>query len=77
MMFEIWNQVSGNAVGEFESVERALAAVRAAVAAYGRSYAEEWALAVADDEETQPIAAGDALITLALGTHQPGVSLPA
>ena len=77
MTFEIWNEVSGNAVGEFASVEEALAVVRAAVAAHGRAYAEEWALAVADDEDIQPIATGDALITLAVGTHGARVSLPA
>jgi len=76
MSFEIWNHVSGNAVGEFETVEAALAVVRAEMTAHGRAYVEEWTLVVADDAETQPIAAGGALIALAGGAQAAG-ALPA
>jgi hypothetical protein len=69
MMFELWNHVSGNAVGEFETIAAALAAVRAEVATHGREYITEWTLAVADGADTQPIASGEALITLAGDTH--------
>jgi hypothetical protein len=70
MVFELWNHVSGNAVGEFETVEAALMVVRAELAAHGRGYVAEWTLVVADDDQTQPIAAGDALIALAGGAHR-------
>ncbi len=65
MMFEIWNRASGNALGEFETVEAALDAIRQELAVHGRTYVTDWLLAVADDEDAQPIAAGDALIALA------------
>jgi hypothetical protein len=68
MMFELWNHVSGNAVGEFETVAAALAVVRAEAAAHGREYITDWTLAVADGTDTQPIAVGEALIALAGGS---------
>ena len=75
MMFELWNQESANAVGEFDTIEAALAAVRAEAALHGRAYVREWALAVTDDDDSQPIAAGDLLIALALGAGEAGVSV--
>lgn len=69
MIFELWNHVSGNAVGEFETVEAALAAVRAELAAHGREYIAEWTLAVADGTDTQTIAAGEVLTALAGGAQ--------
>jgi hypothetical protein len=36
------------------------------MSAYDRIYVAEWLLAVADDDDAQPNAAGDALIALAL-----------
>jgi hypothetical protein len=65
MMFELWNRASGNALGEFETVDAALDAVRQELAAHGHAHVANWLLAVADDEDAQPIAAGDALIALA------------
>ncbi len=77
MWFELWNRVSGNAVGDFDTIDAALATVRREVAAHGRGYIEEWALAVADEEDTQPIAAGAALVALALSADEPSARIPA
>jgi hypothetical protein len=77
MVFELWNHASGNAVGEFDTIEAALTVVRAEFVAHGRAYLDEWTLVVTDGQETQSIAAGDALVTLAGGSRGVGVTIPA
>jgi hypothetical protein len=46
--YELWNTRSGNLLGTFESEEAALEAVRQALAAYGRAYAERLLLGCED-----------------------------
>ena len=45
MIYELWDTVSMNLVGPYESKEAALSVVREAVARYGESYVEGLALA--------------------------------
>ena len=69
MAYEVWNQVSANMVGDFDTEAAALAHVRAAVQRH-TTIALEWALAFEDDEgETTPIAAGRDLIARAFETQ--------
>lgn len=66
MAFELWETSSRNLAGDFPTKETALEAVRAAINRHGRPYVLPWLLAHEDEQgETNQIAAGDELISLA------------
>lgn len=67
MGFELWDLPSRNVAGYFQTKVEALAAVRAAVKAHGRAYAEEFLLLSEDTRgRTRVIAEGAELVDLAL-----------
>lgn len=63
MTFELWDQTKRNVTGFFDSEADALAAVRAAVDAHGRAYAEAFALVREDARgRSKTIARGAELV---------------
>jgi hypothetical protein len=75
--FELWNLGTGNLRDEFDTIEEALSSIRETIRDHGRGEVADWALGVTDGEKGQRIAEGEALITLALGTPEPGVAASA
>jgi hypothetical protein len=65
--YELWDTVSQNLVGAYDSEAEALAYVRAYVSERGSEYASSWALLWDDDEADQAgqIAEGLALLSRA------------
>ena len=72
MTYEMWSKVSRSIIGTFDSEDAALTAVREAVKAHGRPYAEELALIREDSRgRSRAIADGIALVDRALvGRHR-------
>ena len=69
MAFEIWETSSRNLVGDFQTEEAALQAVRTAVNMHGLQYVMSWALAYEDEQgDTRLVADGAKLIELARAT---------
>lgn len=69
MYYELWDLETGNMIGDFDTEAAALAMVRELLAANTPDYAEALALGrTGDDGETQLIAEGGALATLARGS---------
>lgn len=65
-VFELIDTVSGNIVGLFDTIEEALASVRATLRRYGPPAVIGLGLGTVDDEgDGEPIATGTALIALA------------
>ena len=62
---------------EYDTIDEALASLRQTIADHGRSVVAEWALEVTDGEDTQTIAEGAALVTLALGVPAAGAAATA
>ncbi len=70
-MYELWDAASGNLTEEFPTDTDALAAVREAVARYGREYAEAYGVIYASsDGRSRLLAQGAELVDLALRTGQ-------
>lgn len=68
MTYELWSKVSRSIIGAFVSESAALAAVREAFEAHGRSYAEQLAVVREDSRgRSKLIAEGAPLIDRALG----------
>jgi hypothetical protein len=66
-MYELWDAASGNLTEEFPTDTDALAAVREAVARYGRVYAEAYGVIYASsDGRSTLLAQGAELVDLAL-----------
>ena len=66
LTYELWNDVSGNRVGEFESQDEALASVRRTMQRHGAEMIEALALGYEDDDgEGAVIARGADLAALA------------
>ena len=69
MTYELWDTKTGNAIGGFASQAEALAVVRDAINRHGRAYADILFLGCEDERgQSRPIAQGQALAELALGT---------
>ncbi|MGD9893430.1 MAG: YegP family protein [Dehalococcoidia bacterium] len=66
MAYEIWDLQTGNAVGDFDSEESALAEVRAMMQQYGAKPLMPWALERHDGDTIVPVAEGERLMMLAL-----------
>ena len=67
MVYAIWDAVTANMVGSFDTETDALADVRDAVTRFGRDYARGWVLvAHRGDEAVEALTDGDALIERAL-----------
>lgn len=67
MFYALWDLETGNLVQEFPTELAALAAIRAAVARHGRSYAETFAVLREDRHgRSRLIAEGAGLVDLAL-----------
>lgn len=67
LIYELWDQESGNCVGSYENLESALADVRDLIDRYGRASAETLALLSSDAEEVlERVAIGDDLIERAV-----------
>ena len=67
MVYAIWDAVTANMVGSYDTEAEALADVRDAVTRFGREYASGWALVSHHgDEAEEALAEGDALIERAL-----------
>ena len=67
MTYELWSKASRTILGAFGTEAAALTAVREAIAAHGRLYAEELAIIREDSRgRSQPVAEGTALVQRAL-----------
>lgn len=66
IVYELWDQDSGNLIGSYDTVDMAFADVRDTVDRYGRASAEMLVLLSSDDDEAvDRVAAGGELIKLA------------
>jgi hypothetical protein len=73
--YELWNTRTGNLLGAFESEDAALEAVRQALTAYGRAYAERLLLGREDRRgRSRKIAESTELVERALAVRSGSVS---
>jgi hypothetical protein len=70
--FEVWDLVSRNIVGEFDTEREALALVRALTTQRGQRATEGFALVREDEQgDSVTIATGEGLTDMALGAARP------
>jgi hypothetical protein len=70
MTYELWSRVSRSIVGAFDTENAALAAVREALDAHGRPYAEQLALIREDSRgRSKAVADGRVLVERALAAE--------
>ena len=72
MWYELWDQSSGNLVGDFDTRDEALAEVRWMIEQSGRDVVAGWDLAVGRGDEAgrdEPVLMGDDLLDRAMRTR--------
>ena len=73
MTYELWSKASRSIIGTFGTEAAALTAVREALEAHGRAYAEELAIIREDSSgRSKPIAEGVGLVERALRAAEAG-----
>jgi hypothetical protein len=74
MMYSLWNTVSGDIIGDYDSEAAALAAVRDAADLNGDGSVETYSLVVSDHGKTMGIADGSNLLHRARHRVQPATA---
>jgi hypothetical protein len=72
MWYELWNQSSGNLIGEFGTEDEALAEIRWMIEQSGRDAVASWRLAMGRGDEAgadEPVLIGDDLLDRAMRTQ--------
>ena len=65
MWYQLWNQATGNLIGEFETEEEALAEIRWMIEQSSRTEVARWLLALGRGDEAgedKPVQMGDDLL---------------